>query len=352
MSSNDFEYLLQKISPYIAKKDTRWRKAIPAKERLAITLRFLATGDSFRSLHYLCKFSPQLISTIIPEVCTALIKILKDSVKIPSTSNDWKSISYDFENQWNFPNCIGALDGKHIVLQSPVNSGSEFYNYKRYFSIVLMTLVDANCNFIFVDCGCQGRLGDSAVYRNTELFKKVENGELNLPRDEVLKERNKCVPYVFVGDDAFALSNQILKPYPGTHAKGTKERIFNYRLSRARRVVENAFGILASVFRVLRKPMLLQPQKASLVTMTCVVLHNFLRKSETSCSTYSPIGTVDIEEEGILTPGSWRHEQDMSSLLPLQNIPRKSSYEAKNIRDEFAEYFTTVGKVAWQHNYS
>ncbi|RXG73200.1 hypothetical protein Avbf_08549 [Armadillidium vulgare] len=65
-----------------------------------------------------------------------------------------------------------------------------------------------------------------------------------------------------------------------------------------------------------------------------------------SCSTYSPLGTVDTEE-GILAPCSWGHEQgNMSSLLPLQNIPRKSSYETKNIRDEFAEYFTTVGKVA------
>ncbi|RXG69776.1 hypothetical protein Avbf_03473 [Armadillidium vulgare] len=84
--------------------------------------------------------------------------------------------------------------------------------------------------------------------------------------------------------------------------------------------------------------------------------HNFeyLLKniSPYSCSTYSPLGTVDTEE-GILAPCSWGHEQgNMSSLLRLQNIPRKSSYETKNIRDEFAEYFTAVGKVAWQHNYS
>nr|CAH7712122.1 unnamed protein product [Callosobruchus chinensis] len=55
----------------IRKKNTKWRKAIPANERLAITLRFLATGDSFKSLHYLFKVSPQLISEIVPEVCNA-----------------------------------------------------------------------------------------------------------------------------------------------------------------------------------------------------------------------------------------------------------------------------------------
>ncbi|RXG71762.1 hypothetical protein Avbf_03559 [Armadillidium vulgare] len=73
--------------------------------------------------------------------------------------------------------------------------------------------------------------------------------------------------------------------------------------------------------------------------------------SPCSCSTYSPLGTVDIEGE-ILAPCSWGMSKATSSLLRLQNIPRKSSYETKNIRDEFTEYFTAVGKVAWQHNYS
>lgn len=73
MSAEDFEILLNKVGPHIAKKDTKWRKAIPANERLALTLRFLATGDSLKTLYYLFKISPQLISQIIPEVCTALI---------------------------------------------------------------------------------------------------------------------------------------------------------------------------------------------------------------------------------------------------------------------------------------
>ncbi|KAF9405270.1 hypothetical protein HW555_013929 [Spodoptera exigua] len=81
MSSSDFEYLLQKISPTIAKKDTDWRDAIPVKVRLAVTLRYLATGDSYRSLHYLFKISSQVISIIVPEVCLALNNVLKDLVK-------------------------------------------------------------------------------------------------------------------------------------------------------------------------------------------------------------------------------------------------------------------------------
>ncbi|GBP62751.1 hypothetical protein EVAR_51703_1 [Eumeta japonica] len=82
MSSSDFEYILQKISPIIAKKDTHWREAIPPNIRLALTLRFLATGDSYRSMHYLFKMSSTFISRIVPDVCLALIQVLKDMIKL------------------------------------------------------------------------------------------------------------------------------------------------------------------------------------------------------------------------------------------------------------------------------
>lgn len=82
MSLEDFSYLLNKISPVVSKQDTQLRQAIPARMRLAITLRFLATGDSYKSLHYLFKVSPQIISKIIPEVCAALNETLKDEIKV------------------------------------------------------------------------------------------------------------------------------------------------------------------------------------------------------------------------------------------------------------------------------
>lgn len=82
MSCEDFEILLQKVSPLISKSDTNWRIAVPPKVRLALTLRFLATGDSYMSLQYLFKVSHQLISTIVYEVCKALIDVLKDEVKV------------------------------------------------------------------------------------------------------------------------------------------------------------------------------------------------------------------------------------------------------------------------------
>lgn len=136
------------------------------------------------------------------------------------------------------------------------------------------------------------------------------------------------------------------------HIRGSTQRVFNYRLSRACRIVEDVFGIMASVFRVLRKPTLLEPNKVALVTMTYCFLHNFLHKSKSLRGNYTPMGTFDQEVEGNFVAGSWRVEQDnMSSLLPLKKVPIKPSLLAKDIREEFAEYFVNEGKVALQEKY-
>ncbi|CAK1581717.1 unnamed protein product [Parnassius mnemosyne] len=111
MSLTDFQYLLQKVSPWISKKNTPFRDTIPAKVRLAITLRFLASGDSFESLHFLFKVSSSIISKIIPEVCIALNGVLKDQIRIPQDPQSWLELAKGFRK---FPRCLGAIDGKHI----------------------------------------------------------------------------------------------------------------------------------------------------------------------------------------------------------------------------------------------
>ncbi|XP_028140337.2 uncharacterized protein LOC114334492 [Diabrotica virgifera virgifera] len=275
MSSSDMEFLLQKIAPVIRKPDTNCRKAIPPQERLAVTLRFLATGDSYSSLMYLFKISKQAISKIVPEVCAALVNAIKDQVKMPKTAQEWETITNGFSVLWNFPKCVGVMDGKNIAIQAPKNSGSDFFNYKTFFSIVLFGVMDANYRFLYFHVGSQGRISDGGVFENTLFKKLLTRCKLNLPEYSSLPGREKLVPHVFLGDDAFPLSPNLLKPYPGAQDKGSPKRIFNYRLSRARRISENVFGMLSSIFRIFRKPLLLEPETAEVVVMACIYLHNF-----------------------------------------------------------------------------
>lgn len=93
---------------------------------------------------------------------------------------------------------------------------------------------------------------------------------MHLPPPDNLNNREKNVPYVFIADDAFPLRENIMKPYSGLQQKGSIKRSYNYRICRARRVVENVFGILSTVLRVLRRPILLEPEKAQIVTMACI----------------------------------------------------------------------------------
>lgn len=274
-------------------------------------------------------------------------------LQIPETPEEWLEVSRQFEENWNFPHCLGAMDGKHIQLQAPFSSGSNFFNYKSTFSIVLFALVDADYNFLYADVGCQGRISDGGVFKNTTLSKKLEENSLNLPNLNILPGREKNVPYVFVADEAFPLKDNILKPYPGSHEKGSVKRIFNYRLSRARRIVENVFGILSAIFRVLRKPILLEPDKAELVVLACIYLHNFLRKNQSTKHVYTPNGSFDSEVNGEIIPGSWRQQTDnINGLKSISKVPRKSPSAAEQIRAEFAEYFATTGTLPWQNNYA
>lgn len=80
-----------------------------------------------------------------------------------------------FSEAWNSQNAIGAIDGKHIMLQAPINSGSEFYNYKGFHSIVLFAVVNANYNFMFSDVGCQDRISDGGIFKHCVLYQKIKD---------------------------------------------------------------------------------------------------------------------------------------------------------------------------------
>ena len=167
----------------------------------------------------------------------------------------WQNVdvcrSDDFFMRWNFPNCNWAIDGKHVMIQCPVNSGSLFYNYKSYFSIVLLVVALADYRFVMVDIGTYRSSSDSGVLNKTALFKCLKKKKLGIPPSKQLPNDAKetHVPHVLLRDEAFPLRCDMMQPFARNTL--TNERcIFNYRLSRARKVVEIAFGILANQWRI------------------------------------------------------------------------------------------------------
>lgn len=171
------------------------------------------------------------------------------------------------------------MDGRHITFRPFATEGSKYYNYKGTHSIVLLALVDANYQFIYINVGINGRVSDGGVFRESDIAPCLTNprNPLNIPPDKALPGMDEVVPYVILGDNAFPLQKHIIKPYPLRNLT-YPQRIFNYRFFRGRRIVENAFGILTDRFRVLKGTMNLSVDKVQNVTLACCASHNFLAK--------------------------------------------------------------------------
>lgn len=252
------------------------------------------------------------------------------------TLQTWESVASRFEQRWQFPHCVGALDGKHVVIKKPGKSGSSYFNYKHTFSVVLLATVDADYKFTTVDVGAMGRFSDGSLFSSSVLGKKLMKQTLILPAPAQLPTIAHRVPYVFVGDEAFPLSENLMRPYPRRYVTGNYEhQIFNARLSRARQTVECAFGQLASRFRVFRRPFECKVDTVRDVVKASLVLHNYLKSS-------THISTEDMEHEDM------EHLPE-NQMLPLRGSNARNSVNAFRVREQFTEYFNNWGAVPWQH---
>jgi len=323
-----FEVLLVKIAPHISKMDTPMRRAIPARTRLQITLMYLATGCAYSVLENLFRVSRKTISGIVPAVCSEIWELRSVFLECPKSKEKWLKVAKGFREEWDYPRALGALDGKHCQVQCFGNSGSVFHNYKGTFSIVLMALVDSGGKFLYCDIGAQGASNDSGVFQNTSLYKAMVEGQLDLPKAND-DELNLPVGFHIVADDAFGLSANIFKPYPAKNlTRG--QRLFNYRFSRARRIVENCFGVQSSRFRVMRSPILQSYETAKKTIQACCVLHNMIHSLEPKIKKEKTWDQIRAPE----TPTDW--------TLYHQQGPREQ-------RDYLAKYFQSKeGAVPFQ----
>ncbi len=341
-----FREMERRLYDALVRDDTIMRNSISPGERLAVTIRYLATGETFRSLSFSFRIAHNTISGIIPQVCEALINEFGPEVMPQEiTVDDYKDIADGFEKLWNFPNVMGAIDGKHVPITCPKNGGSHFFNYKKFHSIILLAVVDAHYKFRSVVVGANGACSDLQVFEDTPMKQKIDRGEMEWPEPSAFPHDDNPLPHFFIADDAFPLQEWLMKPYSRRHLT-KQEQIFNYRLSRARRVVENAFGILVKRFRVLLKTMEVGPKQASTITLTCCILHNVMRvRYPTMQNPYAD----HFDHYGRLIRGGWR---DRPQLIGGQNLPAGNfgTQQARQQRDYIRDYFNSRrGSVSWQN---
>ncbi|GIY41781.1 nuclease harbi1-like protein [Caerostris darwini] len=272
MTPIQFDHLLTLVRPAISKKNTNYRESIQTKDRLALTLRFLASGD----------------------------------------------------------------------LMAPPNTGSQYHNYKGGFSIIFLACVDADYKFVLVDIGSEGHSSDGGIFRHSVIGQAIECNKINIPNSAALPSTKTVMPFVFVDVEAFPLKNYLMRPFPG-NALSKESRNLNYRLSRARKSVENAFGIMVARFRIFRKPITASVETCKAIVTATVCLHNFLNLAADAMlplqMRYCPPGFSDtLSPDGDTILGSWRQEKCALKTVGRfgSNMHTKS---AAQLRENFIKKF-------------
>lgn len=314
---------------------------------MPIFTRYYANGSFQKQIASSYRLSNNHCGLIIEQVSKAIIKEFQTEL-IEINQANWISMSNEFNFKWQLPNCLGAIDGKHIPIRKPHGAGSQFFNYKRFHSIILMATVDASYKFISIDVGGAGSEGDANVFRRTYLGEMIirDDIELNLPSDAPI--RNYNMSFYFVADDAFPLSKRLIKPYTPTRSNrrlSDEEVICNYRISRARRCVENAFGILSAKWRCIDRTFHSQPDKVKQIVSACCLLHNFMLNR--TPEKYIPDRFKDFINENGVTQGIWR--RNSLSGIHVDYHANLRSEEAKNVRNNLKKIVNTVGRLSYQN---
>lgn len=288
--------------------------------------RFLATGMSFSALQFEFYRGVSTISEIVGDTATTIWSALQPLYMALPTRGKWEEIAERYFELCKMPNCLGSLDGKHIRVKCPDKSGSSYYNYKCFFSIVLMACADADGFFTYISVGDYGRNSDGRVIQESGFLDALSQNKLDIPPPAALpNEENKPpFPMYFVADEAFPLEKHIMRPYPRRNLTNPR-RIFNKRLSTARKSVECAFGMLVSKFRVFERPINCSPTKVDSIVMAACVLHNYIRR-----------------HDGVLsTPRTDQEITDAYHLLPQppQQKHGRTATIAQQQRDRLCEHF-------------
>ena len=276
VSRATFNYLLTKIRCKLERQFVTEEPISPAL-RLAICLYRLGRGSYYYTIAEMSGLGISTVCTITSEVSQAIIDCLwKESVSkyMPKSPEDFKEKIIDMNVMWQFPSCWAALDGSHIPIKCPTGgmiACKEYHNFKIFYSIVLMGMVDSHYRFIWARCGYPGNSHDAIILQSTQLWSDIKEGTC-IPEIKNVIGGVNVLPLI-IADSAFPLEKWLMKPY-GDAVLSEKQKYFNYRLSRARMVTEGAYGQLKGRWRVLLKKCESTDEEVRRCTLACVVLHN------------------------------------------------------------------------------
>ncbi|CAF4211088.1 unnamed protein product, partial [Rotaria sordida] len=248
-----FAQLVNQIGIYLKKKDTVLRLAIPVDKRVACALYLLGTTGELRTIGHLFGIGKCSAANILHSFCSVIVEIyFRRLIKFPTTQQEIRATTDAFLKKYNYPMCLGALDGTHIAIEPPIGYEPDYYNYKKHHSIILLAIVESSLKFIYVNIGAPDRCNDANVYTRSSLYELLQG---NIYAENYITINNTHIQSHVIADSAFPLSKNLMKPYTERFDMLNDQSVFNYRLSRCRSSIERAFGHLKNRFRSIHKKM-------------------------------------------------------------------------------------------------
>ena len=280
-----FDRLVHDLRPHIQGQPTHWRQPIGVEKKVVVTLFKLMHGVSIPLVADKAALGKSTVHGILRQVCSAISLHFGHLIAWP-VGRRLARVTAAFQAKQGMPNCIGAIDGTHVYITAPPNSivAADHRNRNKSFSILLQGVVDTKCYFTSVNTGPPGSLHDSAHFKSTELYRKVELGVMGGFHDDPMTWPTALPfsPYI-VADRGYPLLSWCITPYkmePMGMPITNEETWFNRKHSSTRMSVERGFGILKARFKEIGGKSSLKLEFLPTVVHTCCVLHNILLASK------------------------------------------------------------------------
>nr|XP_054920544.1 uncharacterized protein LOC129381572 [Dermacentor andersoni] len=295
------------------------RKPLSVEKRVAVGMYRLCSSAEDRTIAHLFGIGRSTVNVVFREFCKVVTEQLEAEWLRMVRRHELEKHVREFFFFTGFPQAIGALDGCHFPISPPKDNAIDYHNYKGWYSVILLALVDHQYRFRYINVGAPGRCHDANVYGRSKLHTLIESGHLDSP---VIMIEGAAITPLILCDQAFPLTATLLKPFPSA-SPGTPEAACNYNLSKTRRIVENAFGRLKARFRFVMKRLECKLPNAKQAIRAACVLHNI-------CETFRD--PVDPQ---------W--EQDVPAFDELFPQPSRSTTQSSetghSVRAALAQYF-------------
>uniref|UniRef100_A0ABD2WYP2 DDE Tnp4 domain-containing protein n=1 Tax=Trichogramma kaykai TaxID=54128 RepID=A0ABD2WYP2_9HYME len=269
---HQFNVLRDMLGPYLEKSSNR--PSLPSVLRFAAVLNNLAKADSAHKNALFYSIGQSTLYAIVPEVCDILSTVLGQRYLRKPSLEDFKRVAEELTGL-DFPHWVGLLDGKHCSIRKPMHSGSAYYNYKKFHSIVLLAITNIHKRSLIVNLGGYGSLNDAFTFNNSDICAGLEKSEVSIPPPELLPGSEALVPYYLIGDGGFPVKQYLMKPYTRVNNMMPNMEIFNLRLSHVRQTVECAFRSPTKFWVVHQKELCWKLSTSEQIIMSTICLQNY-----------------------------------------------------------------------------